>query len=88
MLVLTSHGTKIPDGTSAGVSKILSFSNLTLGFWGKVPPFEGSFSSLTDSCSRRDSIVLIAIVIAVRYVGGFAMPMNCVREGLFTSLLR
>lgn len=30
--------------------------------WKIPPPLSGSFSSVTDSCSKRDSIALIAIL--------------------------
>ena len=36
--------------------------NFTLGLWKIPPPLTCSFSSLTDSCSKRDSIALIAIL--------------------------
>ena len=35
--------------------------DFTLGLWKIPPPLICSFSSLTDSCSKRDSIALIAM---------------------------
>ena len=34
----------------------------TFGLWKIAPPLARSFSSVTDSCSKRDSIALIAIL--------------------------